>query len=60
MPEVFLTISMFKRSFGILHTLNSTYNEVAFNEKLVITKGNLQAKYTHSPINMSPLNKSCP
>ena len=40
-------------------TLNSAYNKVTFNEKLAITKENLCTKYTHSPINTSPLMKSC-
>ena len=39
-------------------TLNSTYNEVTFNEKLPITKQYLHTKYTYSPINKLPLMKS--
>ena len=39
-------------------TLNSTYNEVSFNEKLPITKENLCTKYTLLPINTLPLMKS--
>ena len=42
----------------LINTLNSTYNEVAFNEKLPITKQYLCTKYTYSPINKSPLMKS--
>ena len=40
-------------------SLNSAYNEVTFNKKLAITKENLCTKYIHSPINTSPLTKSC-
>ena len=39
-------------------TLNSAYNEVAFNENSAITKENLRTKYTYSPINTSALTKS--
>ena len=39
-------------------TLNSAYNEVAFNEKSAITKENLCTKYFHSPIMTLPLTKS--
>ena len=39
-------------------TLNSAYNEVAFNENLAITKENLCTKYTYSPLNTSALTKS--
>ena len=42
-----------------VHTLNSAYNEVTFNKKLPITKQYLCTKYTYSPINKSPLTKSC-
>ena len=40
-------------------TLNSTYNEVAFNKKMAIMKENLQTNISHSPIRMSHLMKSC-
>ena len=40
-------------------TLNSTYNEVAFNEKTAVMKENLRSKYFHSPITTSLLMKSC-
>ena len=39
-------------------TLNSAFNEVAFNENSAITKENLRTKYTYSSINASPLTKS--
>ena len=39
-------------------TLNSAYNEVAFNKNLAIMKENLCTKYTYSPINTSALMKS--
>ena len=41
-----------------MHTLNSAYNEVTFNENLAITKENLHTKYTNSPINTSALTKA--
>ena len=37
--------------YWIQCTLNSAYNEVAFNENSAITKENLCTKYTYSPIN---------
>ena len=40
------------------YTLNSTYNEVAFNENLAIMKENICTKYTYSPINTLALMKS--
>ena len=40
-------------------TLNSAYNEVAFNKKLAITKENLRTKYTYSHISTLSLTKSC-
>ena len=41
-------------------TLNSTYNEVTFNEKLAITKKNLHTKYTAFTYNDITLNKKPP
>ena len=41
-----------------IHTLNSAYNEVAFNEKSAITKENLHTKYTYSHISTSSLMKA--
>ena len=47
---------------AILHgfTLNSTYNEVAFNEKLPITKENLCTKYTPFTYEHIALNEKLP
>ena len=42
------------------HTLNSTYNEVPFNEKLAITKENLHTKYTPFTYNDIALNEKPP
>ena len=57
-----LTISTSKTKvityYYIIITLNSIYNEVAFNEKLAITKENSAPNIPHSPINTSPLMKS--
>ena len=41
-------------------TLNSTYNEVTFNEKLAITKENLCTKYTPFTYKYIALNKKLP
>ena len=40
LAKVFYTL------FSYHNTLNSAYNEVAFNEKSAITKENLRTKYT--------------
>ena len=40
-----------------LITLNSTYNKVAFNKKLAITKENLHTKYTPFTYNDVTLNE---
>ena len=40
-----------------IHTLNSAYNKVAFNEKLPITKENLSTKYTPFTYKYIALNK---
>ena len=42
-----------------IYTLNSAYNEVTFNEKSAITQGTSAPNIPHSPINTSPLMKSC-
>ena len=42
------------------HTLNSTYNEVTFNEKLPITKENLCTKYTPFTYKYVILNEKPP
>ena len=47
-------------SFLIGSTLNSTYNEVAFNEKLAITKENLYTKYFPFTYNDVTLNEKPP
>ena len=41
-------------------TLNSAYNEVAFNEKLPITKENLSTKYTPFTYKYIALNEELP
>ena len=41
-------------------TLNSTYNEVTFNEKLPITKENLSTKYTPFTYKYIALNEKLP
>ena len=41
-------------------TLNSAYNKVAFNEKLAITKENLDSKYTSFTYNDITLNEKPP
>ena len=43
-----------------LYTLNSTYNRIAFNEKLAIMKENLHTKYTPFTYNDIDLNKKPP
>ena len=43
-----------------IHTLNSAYNEVAFNKKLAITKENLHTKYTPFTYNDVTLNEKPP
>ena len=43
-----------------MHTLNSAYNEVAFNEKLAIMKENLHTKYTPFTYNDIFLNEKPP
>ena len=40
------------------HTLNSAYNEVAFNKKSAVKKENLHTNIPHSPIMILPLTKS--
>ena len=56
----FCTVPEFQWVVHTTSTLNSTYNEVAFNEKLAIMKENLHTKYTpFTYIMMSPLMKSC-
>ena len=40
-----------------INTLNSAYNEVAFNKKLAITKENLHTKYTPFTYNDITLNE---
>ena len=42
------------------YTLNSTYNEVAFNEKLPIRKENLCTKYTPFTYKYIALNEKLP
>ena len=42
------------------HTLNSTYNEVTFNEKLAIMKENLHTKYFPFTYNDVALNEKTP
>ena len=42
------------------YTLNSAYNKVTFNEKLVIAKENLHTKYTPFTYNDVTLNKKPP
>ena len=42
------------------HTLNSAYNEVAFNEKLAITKEHLCNKYFPFTYNDVTLNENPP
>ena len=44
----------------MLHTLNSTYNEVIFNEKLAIMKENLHTKYTPFTYKYVALNEKLP
>ena len=45
---------------NIQNTLNSAYNEVAFNEKLAITKENLCTKYTPFIYKYITLNEKPP
>ena len=40
----------------VFHTLNSSHNEVTFNEKSAITKEILHTKYFHSPTGGSHLS----
>ena len=42
------------------YTLNSAYNEVAFNEKLAMMKENLHTKYTPFTYNDITLNEKLP
>ena len=53
----FFTFYKYVYSF---HVHNSTYNEVAFNEKLAITKENLHTKYTPFTYNDVALNEKSP
>ena len=41
-----------------VHTLNSAYNEVTFNEKLAIMKKTSAPNIPHSPISTSSLTKT--
>ena len=43
-----------------VHTLNSIYNKVAFNEKLAITKENLCTKYFPFTYKYVTLNEKLP
>ena len=44
----------------LVGTLNSAYNEVAFNEKSAIKKENIHTKYTSFTYNDITLNKKPP
>ena len=60
-----ISIVFFLLAFSCLwihtpHTLNSAYNEVAFNEKLPITKENLSTKYTPFTYKYIALNENLP
>ena len=52
-------ISMLQHIYQVL-TLNSTYTEVTFNEKLAIKKENFHTKYTPFTYNDVVLNKKLP
>ena len=58
--KIFTKFNKYMQGLYSTPTLNSTYNEVTFNKKLVIMKENCQTKYTPFTYNDIALKEKLP